>query len=322
MTAEMFRCVAGSRLFGTANANSDTDYKAVHVPDARSILLQTANAVITQNTGSATAANTSDDTDFTSFPVAKYLNQLATMETIAVEMLFAPNMHEDWLWDQIVEDRMKLLSRNKKPFTGYAKGQAMRYAVRGERLETLERVVAILESLDPKVAMKDQWVLFPDLPGIRVYQKPEFGSETPYMSVFGREVPLTARPAEALKVYRKPIEEAGKRTVQAAETGGTDWKGLYHALRVVEEGIELFSTGSLIFPCHNAAFYRSIRNGDLNLDYVLGVFEDRLADLEELDPISDFRDAPDKEWIEEYVASVHESTVVGAYYAWMEEENA
>lgn len=321
MTTEIFRCVAGSRLFGTAVPTSDTDYKAVHIPDARSILLGTADAVIDRSTGSDSSSNTAEDVDMVSFPLQRFLKNLSKMETNSLEMLFAPNEHDDWLWEQIKENRFRIMTANKKAFTGYAKGQAMRYAVRGDRLDALQAVVTRLESMDPKVPIKDQmggttgWWL-PEMPNVRVFNKPEFGSETLYMSVFGRECPLTNKPPEALRVYRKPIEEAGKRARDAAGDGGPDWKGLYHAQRVVDEGIELFTYGSLQFPCADAPYYRAIRAGTVPLDRVLGYFEDRLVELEELTPLSDFRDKPDQEWIDEFVYSVHEQQVVGAYEDW------
>ncbi len=322
MTTEIFRCVAGSRLFGTETPTSDTDYKAVHVPDARSILLGTADAVIDQSTGSNNSSNSADDVDLVSFPVRKYLKMLSKMETNAIEMLFAPSMLEgSFLWDQIREDRFKVMSANKQAFTGYAKGQAMRYAVRGDRITCLERLVTVLECLDPRERMNTQPSIISvleDVDNVRVIHKPEADGPTPYITAFGRECPLTCFPKEAIKVYAKPLKEAGARTRAAAEGEGPDWKGLYHAQRIVDEGIELFSTGSLTFPCRDRAYYRRIREGKCPLDSVLGYFEGRLIELEELTPISDFMPKADQEWIDEFVYAVHEQAVVEAYEEWRE----
>ena len=319
MTTEIFRCVAGSRLFGTATETSDTDYKAVHIPDARSILLGTANAVIDRSTGDKNSSNSADDVDMVSFPVQKYLSMLAKMETNALEMLFAPNQHDDWLWDQLKDERFRLMSRNKKAFTGYAKGQAMRYSVRGDRVAALEDVVEILTDFNPNHRVQMGPNAFERLravPHVRCYVKNEFGKEVPYLSVLGREVPMTMKAGQAIKVFEKPLAEAGKRSRDAAAGSGADWKGLYHAQRIVDEGLELFSTGELVFPCREADYYLQIRSGELPIEAVLDRFEERLAALEELDPISEFRDEADKEWIDEFVMSVHEQKVVDAYEEW------
>lgn len=319
MTTEIFRTVAGSRLFGTNTLQSDTDYKAVHIPAPRSILLGTADAVIDQSTGTDATANSAEDVDMVSFPLCRFLRNLAKMETNSLEILFAPNEHDDAIWDMIKDDRFKVMSSNKKAFTGYAKGQAMRYAVRGDRIECLEKLVNVLECLDPNERMCDQFYIRTELDkvdNVKVIHKPEGHGPTPYITAFGRECPLTCKPSEALKVYRKPLLEAGKRTRNAVETGGPDWKGLYHALRIVDEGIELFSTGELIFPCDGAGYYLDIRSGDASLERVLDRFEARLIELEELKPISDFAEEPDREWINELIFSVYEQAVIGSYEKW------
>ncbi|AWY09133.1 hypothetical protein vBRpoSV10_11 [Ruegeria phage vB_RpoS-V10] len=335
MTTEIFRCVAGSRLFGTATAQSDTDYKSVFIPSARDILMGNTMQAKQTSTGDNKAANAAIDVDCTSFSLQRYLSLLGKMETNAIEMLFAPNLVDDWAaapMKMIYNDRFKIMTDNKDAFVGFGKSQAMRYAVRGDRLDTLVAVVARLKEMDPHRPIAQQlggtdkfWM--PDaIPNLVIYDKrdevrdPASGrrDSTPYMSVFGREVPLTARPGEAIKVYQKPIDEAGKRTKASAATGGPDWKGLYHAQRIVDEGIELFSTGELLFPCQNKDAYIAIRTGQMELEDVLLQFEDSLAQLEELTPIREFREGTDEDWGNELVMAFHEQKVVDAYHAWRE----
>ena len=327
MPTELFHCVAGSRLFGTATPTSDTDYKAVHVPSARSILLGTADAVINKSTGSDKTSNTKDDIDMISFPLHKYLHGVTKMEVNSLEMLFANNTLDDFLLNEIVKERFRLMTSNKKSFIGFAKQQAMRYAVRGDRLDALVNVVEVFKQASPHYKLSDQYEVVEHLrkmPNVTVTDVPDDNRDpasgrrdyTQLLTVFGRSIPLTMRPAEAMKVYQKPIDEAGKRTVSAANGGGPDWKGLYHSQRVVDEGIELFSTGELVFPCRQWTRYMLIRTGQADLEDVLCYFEDKLQELEELTPISDFRETADTEWVDEFVASVYEQKVVEAYETW------
>jgi hypothetical protein len=320
MTTDIFECVAGSKLFGTATETSDTDFKAVHVPTARSILLGTANAVIDQSTGDSHSTNSAEDVDLLSIPLQRYLKMLAKMEVNAIEMLFAPNFHvDDFMWQEIKANRFKVMNLNMKAFTGYAKGQAMRYAVRGDRLDTLIAVVERLKKMDPKVPISKQmggtgsmWLA--DMPNVRVWDKPQPGDRMiPHMSVFGREVSLTLKPLEAIKVYQKPIDEAGARSIKATSDGGPDWKGLYHAQRIVDEGLELFTTGELRFPCANASYYVDIRSGSVELDTVLNAFEESLARLEAITPIPEFQEKADQEWIDNFVLKAYEDAVI---YDW------
>ena len=334
MSTEIFKCIAGSRLFGTANADSDTDLKAVHLPSGESVLMQTADAVITQtadavithSTGSNTTKNNAADEDFVSFPVAKFLGMLAKMETNAVEMLFAPNLTPSPYWTMIYTDRHKLLTNKRDCFLGFGKSQAMRYAVRGDRIETLERVCSVLESIPThwKVSDGDATRLrLSAIPHVTITTKIEAsGTETPYMEVFGRELSMHVRVSEALKVYQKPLTEAGSRTIAAHAAGGADWKGLYHAHRIVDEGIELLTTGDLVFPLRNAQEYLSIRSGGLSLDAVLDTFDAKLATLEAVTAIPELKDTADMAWIKAFTCAAHEKVVVDDYFAWKEDRAA
>jgi hypothetical protein len=314
---EIFRCLAGSRLFGTATPSSDTDYKAVHLPDARSILLGTADAVITHSTGSATSKNTAADEDYVSFPLREYLGKLAKMETNSVEMLFAVSFNDSDIWDDLYQNRYRLLSANKKAFTGFGKAQAMRYAVRGERLTSLQSLLGTLRVFAKHGPMCETSVLTDVenalIPGVTVVEKPQPGGKLiKFISAFGREVASTCTFAEAIRIFEKPLAEMGKRTEAAAANGGADWKGLYHAHRIVDEGLELFQTGYIEFPCPRAAYYLKIRNGELGLDEVLDTFEERLAMLEAAEPCDALAPEADHAWIDAFVVEAYNEVVCGA----------
>jgi RNA repair pathway DNA polymerase beta family len=317
MATEIFKAVTGSRLFGTSTPDSDIDMKAVHIPTTRNILLGTADAVITTSTGTDAGKNGAGDEDFQSYPLHKYLRMLMKMDANAVEMLFAPNLLDfpfSYVWDRLVLNRDKLLSNKFESFAGFGRAQAMRYAVRGDRLAALVAVVNALQGWDPtKPVRSNDWATLLTVPGVTTFNGPD-GIE--YLSVHGRSVPVTARVAEAHSIFLKPIAEAGKRTHKALDNGGADWKGLYHAHRVVDEGIELATTGELRFPLRNAAQYLSIRNGDVSLDEVLDTFEDKMVQLDEARVTSTLRAEADVDWIEGFVAEVYfEQIANGSYRA-------
>jgi hypothetical protein len=300
LTTQIFECVAGSHLFGTSTPASDTDLKGVHIPSAADILLQRVN-IIDNSTGGKTSANTPEDVDSTSFPLQRYLMLLAKMETNAVEMLFAPNrVSTALLWQIVYAHRYRFLNANKSNFMGFGKAQANRYAVRGNRLETLTRICDYLASFPNQ---KDRLFSL-DISRISTLDGVTFTTGADgiqQLSVFGRQVPLPITVGEALSVYRKPLLDAGKRSLTAMDNGGADWKGLYHAHRIIDEGLELFSTGRLTFPCKNSAEYLAIRSGCLPLEQVLDTFEEKLSALDALKPTSDLRETADMEFIDELV---------------------
>jgi hypothetical protein len=327
MNTQIYRTTAGSFLFGTSTPSSDRDYKSVHLPDARSILLGTANKVSDRSTGGKNRKNSADDVDETSFPLQKYLKNLASMETNAIEILFSYRLEDfpddgtfGWyIWNEIYQNRMRILNTNKQSFLGYAKAQAMRYSVRGERLKALKAIIDFLKSQDASARIRDlnlSAVLW-EFEGIRVYDRQirdQNGSfyAMPHICVHGRQTPITSTVSEALKVYEKPLKNASHRA-EAAVEDGVDWKGMYHAQRIVHEGIELFSTGNLVFPCRHAPYYLDIRNGVISLDEVLNRFDESLLELEGIDPAKHFRSHADHKWIDEFVYAAHEQQVVSAY---------
>lgn len=323
---EVFRCLAGSRLFGTATETSDHDYKAVVLPSAREVLLGKAFFARQNSTGDKTTRNSANDVDVTSTSLHKYVTQLTKMETNAIEMLFAPALPSGTAVPvnpvaMLRENRFKVLSANKDCFLGFGRSQANRYAVRGERKTSLETLCRMLEQWPHGERLGDTNV--PNtlrmgvVPGVEVVAKPQpGGAMLDFVSAFGREMPVTCKVGEALKVFEKPLKELGNRTVAAAENGGADWKGLYHAQRIVDEGLELFRTGGLRFPCGNAEYYLNVRAGVFKLEYVLDNFERSLLELENLSPIPEFSEQPDLDWAEEFVSAFHEQIVVGAYEKW------
>ena len=59
----LFKCLAGSYLYGTNSQNSDKDYKGVFLPNINDLILAKAPKHYTFSTGSDIERNTSDDVD-------------------------------------------------------------------------------------------------------------------------------------------------------------------------------------------------------------------------------------------------------------------
>lgn len=318
---EIFRCLAGSHLYGTSNADSDHDYKAVHLPTKRELLLGRGKDVINQSTGSQNSSNGADDVDVESFTLQKYLKLASDMQTIPVEMLFVADgvraghyrevAYNMGIWGKILRNKDKILNRNTKSFVGYCKGQAVRYSMRGKRLDTYMAVCDAFRGIhDPKVKAWHVLEQLADVEGVQIIPKPQPGGATiEYLDVYGRQVPLTIQCGEALKIYEKPVNEAGKRAKGAQEAGGMDCKALYHSLRIVDEGISLFKTGKIEFPCQNLPLLLEIRAGNVEIDQILDLFDEKLAILEEIGENSPLSAEPDLEWIDDFVSEVHESII-------------
>lgn len=319
---EIFRTLSGSRLYGVATPDSDFDYKAVHLPTKLEILLGKRPNVRSGSTGPKNARNSAGDVDVESFELQYYLKLAADMQTIPVEMLFCrdsrgdPNLlgQFDPIWGEIRDNTDKILNRNSKPFVGYCKGQAVRYSMRGERLATYEAVVEALEAQlnefpGTRAPVAEIIEKLAEIPGVKIVTKEHNGKDVQYLDVFGRQVPETVDSAEALKIYQKPVQEAGERAHGAKNAGGRDNKALYHAIRIADEGISLFRYGFITFPCQNREFLMKIRAGEVDLDEILDVFDEKMEILEGIGEKSPLRAEPDREWIDDIVAGWYEAIV-------------
>jgi len=317
---EIFRCLAGSHLYGTSNADSDKDYKAVHLPSKPEILLGRGKPVISQSTGSMTSTNGADDVDTVSFTLQRFLKLASDMQTIPVEMLFVADgvdhghyreVAYNGIWMKVLANRDKIVSHNTKAFAGYCKGQAVRYSMRGKRLGTFMAVCEIFASApNDKAKVWEVTEALSKVEGVQIIPKPQpDGSTLEYLDVYSRQVPMGISCKEALKVYSKPVNEAGKRSQNAQESDGADWKALYHAVRIADEGIELFQTGKITFPARNRDFLLEIRAGNVDMDRILDVFYEKIAILEGIGENSPLREAPDYDWMDSFVSEVHEDIV-------------
>ena len=77
-------------LHGTATPGSDTDIKAVYIPSVRDILLQRVSPAVSESRPKPRGEkNTSADTDCEAFSLQCYLDRLAEVQTVALDMLFA-----------------------------------------------------------------------------------------------------------------------------------------------------------------------------------------------------------------------------------------
>lgn len=317
----IFKTLAGSRLYGTSNENSDTDYKAVHLPTKEQILIRPKRDMVRSfSTGRPDGRNSSQDVDTESFELQYFLKLAADMQTIPVEMLFLPDESHDQhplsfqqteIWREIVKNRYKILNNNTKSFVGYCKGQAVRYSMRGDRLATYEAVCDLLAEQVGQMAIGYVMQSLADIDGVNVVTKRHGNRELEYLDVFGRQAPATISCAEALDIYEKPVKEAGKRAQTARDAGGADWKALYHAVRIVEQGISLFQHGIIRFPASNREFLMKIRSGEVEMDQILDVFEEKLTVLTRIGQNSPLAADPDKEWIDGFVAEQYERIVRG-----------
>lgn len=311
----------GSHLYGTSTPESDLDFKAVHVPDARSILLQRAKGSINEARQKAEKEkNLPGEIDRESYSLQRFLGLASEGQTVALDVLFAPEwsmtMPPAPEWQIVLANRDRLLTRKSAAFLGYCRQQANKYGIKGSRVAASRAALAALtlgeeqhgttaklremaEAITPLLAEHSTLIDLTSASGVTIK----------HWDVCGRKMPFTSSIKHARTVMQRLVDEYGHRALQAESQQGVDWKALSHAVRVGNQALELLGTGRVTFPLPNAEYILEVKQGKRPYQEVAGEIEELLEDVEAAAKVSRLPDEPDHAWIEEFVADVYRREV-------------
>jgi hypothetical protein len=316
----------GSHLFGTATPLSDLDYKGVYIPDARDILLQRVRDTISQSRPKAPGEkNSAGDVDREFYSLQRYLELLSEGQTVALDMLFAPDTamvgepgHE---WREIQANSDRLVTRRAASFVRYCRQQANKYGIKGSRVAAARAALALLVSAEADrgstarlSTVETQVIAFTrttehasvldmEMPGGRLVR---------HLEVCGRKMPFTSAIKSARETAQRLVDEYGERALQAERNEGVDWKALSHAVRVGREAVELLETGRITFPLPCAAEILAIKRGERPYAAVGEEIERLLEAVESAAARSLLRDEPDQDFIDDLVARTYRASVLAA----------
>ncbi len=248
----IFKSLMGSRLYGCDIPSSDYDNKGIFLEDLTDLLDKKPN-VFRDNS----VVNIEEEM----YCLSYFMKLLQSGNTIPVEMLFIPETY--WLetskqWEEIVANRSKIVSSNIYPFIAYAKTQAEKYGFKGEKLTTIKNATLIVNT---GLTFDGLCSYFKDQPGIG-FNTEITRSTKPirHIVICGKSFGETTNQKLWLEPLFKMLKTYGKRAQEATE--GIDLKAQYHSVRLMNEAIELFTTGFITFPRPEANLLLEIRNGN------------------------------------------------------------
>lgn len=315
----------GSHLYGTSTPASDVDLKSVYLPDAQSILLQRVKGSITnQRQKNQGEKNYAGEVDEESYSLQRFLSLAAEGQTVALDVLFAP----EWSmveppsaeWREITQNRAKLITRKSAAFVGYCRQQANKYGIKGSRVAAAREALKTLEHYAREMPPSAKLGQIENIVKHHVATTEHMsideitqtgGLVIQYWNVCGRKLQFTATVKHARDVIAGLVDEYGKRSLQAENNQGVDWKALSHAVRVGTQALELLSTGHVTFPLLNAGHVKAIKLGQLPYQEVSAEIENLLERVEAAALISKLPPEPDHDWIAAFVADVYGSQVKG-----------
>ncbi len=314
------------------NVHQEACHKAVYIPSMEDILLGRVKKTIQKGRRKEHAErNTKDDVDTEIFSLCRFLELLMEGQTVALDMLFAnPHLYTHLssktapYWQEIFDNREKLLTKNVQAFVGYARQQAAKYGIKGSRMDALKRTKEFLEGLLIEKKLKDYHYTIvkfeakcaellslekTPLVEIVMLKGPKGLMDAPHLRVNGRNIPFHSTVKYALEVVTKMLDGYGQRAKKAHLAGGIDWKALSHAVRVNEEAKELLLTGNITFPRPERELLVKIKKGEVPYDTVAEMIEQGLAELYEAREKSTLREEPDRVWADAFLLKVYAEAV-------------
>jgi hypothetical protein len=315
----------GSHLYGTATPQSDMDFKAVYLPDARDILLQRVQNTVTHLPDKPDGEkNAPGDVDREIHSLQRYLELLAEGQTMALDMLFAPESAmtspPSALWLDIQANAPRLVTRRASAFLRYCRQQANKYGIKGSRVSAARQALAVLVDAEArygttaKLAVAEteleaaigisEHVTLIDLPT-------PADTLVRHFEVCGKKMPFTSSIKSAREIAQRLVNEYGQRALQAERNEGIDWKALSHAVRVGREALELLQTGKITFPLPYATEILSIKQGERTYEAVAETIDRLLVDVEEAVVSSSLREEPDIAFMDELVERAYRGKVLG-----------
>lgn len=308
MEALVFKCVYGSKLFGTNRPGSDTDYKGIYLCDSLDeYMRKQANFdVIEVNNGLEGEAKVEEEY----FYIQRFAKLLGEQQTNNISMLFSPR--DTWVvwsaaWLDLVENRERLVSKNIASYAGYCKSQAVKYTLKGENLRTAEDFLSWVETrlastMNPKyyVLNDEDWeklrLLFSKREGCEFWTN-KTGEEL--IRVGGKSFAKTTKVESWVEPMKALINRYGKRA-RTAKEDGQDLKAMMHAFRICAEAKELLTTGEIVYPTPNRQFYLDIRDNKFSYDYLQDQLTTDLAELEEVRQASSLPEDGDLKWLRDW----------------------
>ena len=313
----LFRVVSGSRLYGTANENSDYDYTVVCLTALDDLLL---NKKVTNRKVKPEGLKAGDkmlageeETEY--LPLQVFLDDFFNGQTYALETAFAVKhrLHvstnflnenpfdptEQSSFDFCVEMAEELISnfltRNVKKMVGYAVSQAKVYGLKTERFATIGEAIKLLdahkatfddERVYVKTTLGESTALLEKLLALPHVRKSEVlnakgGTElAPSLEMAGKQFTYSSKLPTVSDSLDKVMRGYGER-VKDFEGQGVDWKALSHAIRITEQVLELSRTGNLVFPRPNAEMLATIKSGKMSLDEATEVLNRAFAEVDD-----------------------------------------
>ena len=273
----IFLTISGSHFFNLHNEKSDKDYRGIYLPSPEEVYLGKDSGFFQRKTKEGNACgikNSSEDVDLELVSYPLFLDYLAKGDFNSMEMLHAPAdkvLITSKLYQELVESRQSLLIDDISAFLGFIKKEYRRYGINIHHYGEQEEFIRFLKKYLPKRPKISD--IFEELK--------EYAAEKKFISFSETKIHngINTKVLRAIKIAQRMFQETvsvdyvldeltatlnkyGHRQKNMASSG-VEFKGLYHALRLIYEANDLLTYGEFRLPFDSArhATLKNIKEG-------------------------------------------------------------
>lgn len=283
---------AGSHFFDLNGPNSDTDYRGLYLDNYQDSFEAPRKIYqIDYKTKIGEGKNTSSDVDFTLFSLTSFLNLLKSGDFNMMEILYTPEnkiIYKTELFEELVSIREKILVNDISAFLGFIKKEYKRYGVNIYHYKIQKDFLEFLKKWDAYDKLDNHWEDILEYgknnEGIRFtttkINNSDKSKEIPSIVIAERLYQNTTSVKYIIEAIETVLNRYGHRQKNMAESG-VEYKGLYHAMRLVYEANDLYDLGQLKFPFSKErhTLLKSIKNGNIEKDYLFELIDSEIDAL-------------------------------------------
>jgi hypothetical protein len=301
------KCIHGSKLYGLDSEVSDTDYKAIFIPELRDLILMRAAKNETKKIA--------EDIEYEGFALQTFLRLASNSEDVTITMLHAPPnkvIVDSDVYLYLRENKKRFYTKRMFGALGYAKAQSAKYALRADRMNAVSRITEILKNAQSKGVARI-YQIYDDLPEGPYFQKGveerNNTSDKRFFECAGKKVTATTAIDYALDIYQRLHDNYGDRVKIAANLDGKDYKSISHAFRTAYQLKSIYKNGGFEYPLQETDFIKQVKYGKIN--YLTGNLDEKLNELiTEVENLADNSTYPEKinqEWLDNIILDCYES---------------
>jgi hypothetical protein len=295
----------GSHLYGTSTPESDEDFIGIFVPDAEYLLgldrIPKGEVDLGIKFKDAEGKNTKDAVDFKAYTLEKFARLALDNNPNVLEILFVNLDNVLFANDigyQLLNLRHEFLSTKiKHRFLGYAFSQKHKMVIKLENYEKLLEAIDYIDHSTDKQFLLD------------IEHHPIFVRKKDHVTIGDVNMPVTVTIKKAKKMLAARLAKFGSRQ-ELVSKYGYDTKFASHLIRLLDEGLELLTTGTLRFPLEGRQLLRDIRTGKLSMQEVLDMADGMEKEVEYFCETTKLPHSPNRKLVEKFVIDTHRSYIL------------